>query len=300
MSNLEENMNTRKRRFGDRYDGYRVRNADPLFGVIPHIMRSRLDSQIFFEEKIDISHMREFVQENKKDIPNLSLYHVIVAALIRTMVQKPRINRFVSGRKIYSRSYLRASLAVKKSMNEDAEEALAISEFSTTDTLSDITRKFNDAVVEAKVQEENASGNKTDLTVRIVNLLPGFVKKFVVWTLRNLDAFGKMPKIINRVSPFHSSMFVTNVGSIGLNSIYHHLYEFGTTSVFLAIGKKEVVHELKSDGTVESKKMLNVKFVLDERICDGYYFASAVKLFRSYIKNPERLLTPPDYISEDY
>ncbi|MBR4890438.1 MAG: 2-oxo acid dehydrogenase subunit E2 [Clostridia bacterium] len=293
-------MNTRKRRFGDRYDGYRVRNADPLFGVIPHIMRSRLDSQIFFEEKIDISHMREFVNENKDDIPNLSLYHIIVAALIRTMVQKPRINRFVSGRKIYSRSYLRASLAVKKSMNEDAEEALAITDFFPTDTLADITRRFNDAVVEAKAQEENSTGNKTDLTVKIVNLLPGFVKKFVVWTLRNLDAFGKMPKIINRVSPFHSSFFVTNVGSIGLNSIYHHLYEFGTTSVFLAIGKKEIVRDLRSDGTVESKKILNVKFVLDERICDGYYFASAVKLFKSLIRNPERLLNPPDYISEDY
>ena len=111
---------------------------------------------------------------------------------------------------------------------------------------------------------------------------------------------GMMPKVINRASPFHSSVFVTNVGSIGLNSIYHHLYEFGTTSIFLAIGKKEVVRELQSDGTVIRKNVINTRFVLDERICDGFYFATAIKHFKKLMKKPELLLAPPDYIGEDY
>lgn len=288
----------RKRRFGDRYDGYRVREQDPLFHVIPHIMRSRLDSQVFFEEKIDISDLRKFILEHRNEIPNLSAYHVFVAAVIRTMVQKPRLNRFVSGRKIYARSYLRASLAVKKSLSEDAEEALVMPEFLPMDTLKEIAQKFNDAVNEVKAEGENQT-NGTDLIVKLINFVPGFVKKFIVWSVRNLDAIGKMPKIINRVSPFHSSLFVTNVGSIGLNSIYHHLYEFGTTSVFLAIGKKETVHELNSDGEISSKNVINIRFVLDERICDGYYFASAIKLFKSFMKKPELLLQPPEYIGED-
>ncbi len=291
---------TRKRRFGDRYDGYRVKNQDPLFEIIPHIMRSRLDSQVFFEEQIDISGLRSFIVEHRKDIPNLSAYHLFVAAAIRTMVLKPRLNRFVSGRKIYARNYLRASLTVKKSMHEDAEEALVMPEFQPTDTLSDIAKKFHEAVSEAKAEDENAKGNQTEITVRLVNLLPGFTKKFVVWLLRSLDAIGKMPKIINRVSPFHSSIFVTNVGSIGLNPVYHHLYEFGTTSVFLAIGKKEIVRELQSDGSVSSKNVINIRLVLDERICDGYYFSSAIKLFKHYMKNPELLLVPPVSVSDDY
>lgn len=288
----------RKRRFGDRYDGYRVREQDPMFHLIPHIMRSRLDSQVFFEEQIDISGLRNFILEHRKEIPNLSTYHIFVAAVIRTMVQKPRLNRFVSGRKIYARSYLRASMTVKKSMSEDADEALIMPEFEPTDTLYDIAKKFNDEVNSVK-DDGLGETNDTDLVIKLVNMLPGFIRKFVVWLLRNLDAVGLMPKIINKVSPFHSSLFVTNVGSIGLNSIYHHLYEFGTTSVFLAIGKKETVRELNSDGTIDSKNVMRIKLVLDERICDGYYFSTSIKLFKHLIRNPELLLKEPEYIGED-
>ncbi|MBE6911489.1 MAG: 2-oxo acid dehydrogenase subunit E2 [Oscillospiraceae bacterium] len=292
--------NKRKRRFGDRYDGYKVREMDPLFSVIPHIMRTRLDSQVFFDEEVDISGLRKFLAEKRAEIPGLSMYHFFVAAIIRTISQRPRINRFVSGRKVYSRSYIRASLAIKKSLSDDGEEALVMPEFDVTDTLADVTRKFNDAIIEAKAEEEKSRGNDTEVAVKILNAVPGFIKKFFVWLMRNLDAVGLMPKIINKVSPFHSTIFVTNVGSLGLRPIYHHLYEFGTTSVFLAIGRKEVKNEIKRDGTIVHKHIVNMRFVLDERICDGYYFASAIKLFKHYIKNPELLLSPPDSISEDY
>ncbi len=289
----------RKRRFGDRYDGYRVRKLDPLFHLIPHIMRSRLDSQVFFEEEVDISGFRKFILENRAEIPSLSLYHILIAAIMRTIVQKPRINRFISGRKIYARSYLRASLTVKKAMGEDAEEVLVTPEFNANDTLSDVVRRFNEAIAEA-IPEDGDGMNGTDFTARFVGAFPGFIKKFVVWVLRSLDSVGLMPKIINKVSPFHSTIFVTNVGSIGLSPVYHHLYEFGTTSAFMAIGKKEVKHELRRDGSVSTKHFVNIRFVLDERICDGYYYASAIKLFKYYVKHPELLLTPPDIIGEDY
>ncbi len=294
-----EQVPKRRRHFGDRYDGYRVKNSDPMFYIIPHIMRSRLDSQVFFEEQIDISGMREFILAHREEIPNLSTYHIFIAALIRTLVQKPRLNRFVSGRKIYARNYLRASLTVKKSMSEDSDEALVMPEFEYTDTLYDIAQKFNKEVNNVKTEAEGQS-NDTDIAVKIINLLPGFVKKFVVYTLRNLDAIGKMPKIINRISPFHSSIFITNLGSIGLNSVYHHLYEFGTTSVFLALGKKETIRELNSDGTVNTKKIIKIRFTLDERICDGYYFATSIKHFKHLLKNPELLLSAPEYIGKDY
>ena len=290
----------RRRRLGDRYDGYRVRNMDPTFFVIPQIMRTRLDSQIFFEEQIDISGLRKFIVEHREEIPGLSMYHLLVAAIIRTIIERPRINRFVSGRKIFSRSYIRASLTIKKSMEDDGEEGQLTPEFEVTDTLKDVVEKFNAALSETKAEEEKSKGNDTDITIRLLSMLPGFVLKFVVWALRNLDAVGLMPKIINKVSPFHSSIFVTNVGSIGLNPVYHHLYEFGTTSAFMAIGKKETVNELTREGEVLTKHVINIRFVLDERICDGYYFASAIKLFKYYVKNPEKLLKPSDNISEDY
>lgn len=290
----------RKRRLGDRYDGFRVRAMDPTFVIIPQIMRTRLDSQIFFEEQIDIGGLRKFIVDHREEIPGLSMYHLFVAAILRTIVDRPRINRFVSGRKIYSRSYLRASLTVKKSMDENGEEGQLTPEFTPNVTLQDVVEKFNEALAETKAEEEKSRGNDTDITIKLLSVLPGFVIKFVVWLLRNLDSIGLMPKIINKVSPFHSSVFVTNVGSIGLNPVYHHLYEFGTTSVFMAIGKKEMINEIDRDGKVNTRHVINIRFVLDERICDGYYFASAVKQFKYYVKHPELLLSPPETISEDY
>lgn len=293
-----EQLKKRKRRFGDRYDGYRVRAQDPMFRIIPYIMRSRIDSQVFFDEQIDSSSLRKFILEHRGDIPNLSTYHIIVAAAIRTIAQKPRLNRFVSGNKIYSRNYIRASLTVKQSMNENADESLVMPEFEPTDTLYDVATKFNESVSEVKAEGE-AVGNKTDLTIKLINMLPGFLIKFVVWALRKLDAIGKMPKIINKVSPFHSSLYVTNVGSIGINSVYHHLYEFGTTSIFLAIGKNTAVREINNDGSIENKNVINIRLVIDERICDGFYCASAIRHFKRLMKNPELLLDPPEYIKED-
>ena len=290
----------RHRRFGDRYDGYRVHPNDPTFYIIPQVMRTRLDSQIFFEEQIDISGLRKFIVDNREEIPGLSMYHFFIAAIVRTMVERPRINRFVSGRKIFSRSYLRVSMTIKKLMDEDGEEGQIMPVFDKNDTLKEITGKINAAIEEAKAEDEKSKGNGTDFTIRILSVLPTSILKFVVWVLRNLDSVGLMPKAINEVSPFHSSVFVTNVGSIGLSPVYHHLYEFGTTSAFMAIGRKEIVNELERDGTVTSKHVINTRFVLDERICDGYYFSSAIKLFKYYVKNPEKLLLPPERISEDY
>ncbi|MBR5542648.1 MAG: 2-oxo acid dehydrogenase subunit E2 [Oscillospiraceae bacterium] len=290
----------RRRRLGDRYDGYRVHPNDPTFYIIPQIMRSRLDSQIFFEEQIDISGLRKFIVENRETIPGLSMYHFFIAAIVRTMVERPRINRFVSGRKIFSRSYLRVSMTIKKLMDKDGEEGQIMPVFDENDTLKEITEKINAAIEEAKAEDEKSKGNDTDLTIRLLSVLPTFLLKFVVWALRNLDAVGLMPKFINKVSPFHSSVFVTNVGSIGLSPVYHHLYEFGTTSAFMAIGRKEIVNEVERDGTVNTKHVINTRFVLDERICDGYYFASAIKVFKYLVKNPEKLLLPPEEISEDY
>lgn len=142
-------------------------------------------------------------------------------------------------------------------------------------------------------------GNNTDIAANILGSLPGAVKRFFVFACRNLDKKGLMPKAINRLSPFHSSIFITQVGSLGIDSIYHHLYEFGTTSAFVAIGKKESENVTCQDGSIVTKKYVTLRFVLDERICDGFYYASAVKLLKSYLKNPEILLTPPEKIVED-
>jgi len=287
----------RKRGLGDRYDGWKVRSLDLFFPLIPQVMRSRLDCQNNYEEIVEIAELEKFVRRLRKEteMTNLSLFHVFVAAAIRMVAVRPCINRFVSGRKIYARNDLSLVMSVKKEMTcEGAETSIKV-HFEPTDTLEDVWRKLNAEVSNSKEGEDNS----TDVTAKIVGSLPGFLMKFVVWLFRNLDHVGLLPKIIHEVSPFHCSMVLTDMGSLGIDSVYHHLYEFGNCSLFMAMGKKKSILKQLDDGTVGTARAISLKFTIDERICDGFYFANAFRQFKKLMKKPELLLQPPENITED-
>ncbi|MBR4868442.1 MAG: 2-oxo acid dehydrogenase subunit E2 [Clostridia bacterium] len=289
----------RKRRVGDRYDGYRVRKMDLPFYIIPNIMRSRLDSQIFFEETIDITELERYVREKRAtDMPDLRLVHVVLAAVIRMFALRPRLNRFVAGKKIYAHNNIRASMTVKRALTDDGEETEILPVFSPYDTLRDVMTRFNNEWREA-VAEETKENNITDKVIRAVGFVPTWLKSFVVFSVRNLDKVGLMPKVIYKASPFHSSFYITDVGSLGIDSIYHHLYEFGTTSCFVAMGKKKTEQFFDKDGKLCRRKVITFRFVLDERICDGHYYASSIKQFRWFMKHPERLEMPPEELPNE-
>ncbi len=292
----------KKRRLGDRYDGFKVRKVDTLFQLIPYIMRSRVDSQVYFEEEIDITEVEQFIREHRRsDIDNLSLLLVFMTAIVRMYAIRPRLNRFIAGKKIYARNTLRISLAVKHSLTVEGEETTIMPEFEPEDTLYDVCAKFA-KVIENEVEKVKAAeekGNKTDILATAVGACPSFIKSSIVFWARNLDKVGLMPKVINRASPFHASAFVTDMGSIGIDAIYHHLYEFGTCSVFFAMGKKETRHVIDDDGNIQKRRFVTVKIVCDERICDGYYFASSMRMFKKLIRHPEQLLLPPEAVFED-
>jgi len=290
-------MAGRRRRFGDRYDGRLLRSIDPFYKIIPYIMRSRVDAQNYYNDRIDIEKIEAFLRAKRNsEIKNISFLHIVIAAMVRTISQKPGLNRFVAGQKIYARNEILISLAIKKELREDSPETTIKVKFNPTDTLSEVVAKVNEAIESNKKLETN---NDTDKTARIIMLCPGFVVKFLVWFFRKLDYFGLMPKALNRVSPFHTSVFVTDLGSLGIQPVYHHLYDFGTTSVFVAFGSKQREKVINKDNKIVERKYIPVKIVTDERIVDGHYFASAFKLFKSYLKNPERLEEPPKEVIED-
>ena len=291
-------LNEQKRRFGDRYDGYKVRAVDPFFVLIPHIMHQRNDSMVFFEEEVEVTELEKFVRRMRREsgLKNLNMLGVMMAAAVRMISQKPMVNRFVSGRKIYARNNITLSLSVKKEMSEEGEETVVKPEFEPTDTLYDVWKKLNRCVDDNKGEDKS---NNTDLIAKIIGCLPGFLIKFVVFTVRSLDQIGKMPKFIHEFSPFHTSAYVTDIGSVGIDSVYHHLYNFGTCSFFLSIGRKRTVHKVGSDGSVSTHRMMTLRFVVDERICDGYYFGTIIRSFRKLLRNPEELLTPPSEVYRD-
>ena len=281
---------------GDRYDGWRVRNVDPVFSVIPYFLRTRMDAQNFFEEKIDIDNIEAFIKEHKNDIPDLSLMHVVMASLVRLISQRPHLNRYVIWNKIFARNHVNFSIAVKRSLSDEGEETLIKPYFMPADTLQDIVRKTR---LEQENNQQVGQQNSSDMISKILGFLPEFLLRFVVFMLLHMDKVGIMPKFINKASPWHSSIFLTNIGSIGVESIYHHLYEFGTCSMFCAMGKKTRRHTIDKNGDMRSHKSIQLKFVLDERICDGFYYASSMRMLNKILANPSVLLLPPEQVNID-
>ncbi|MBN1242438.1 MAG: hypothetical protein JXA15_07010 [Spirochaetales bacterium] len=288
---------TRKRRRGDRYDGRLIRTLDPLTMMVPFIMRTRGDAQNFFEDRVEISHAERWLREQRdKGIGDIGILHVIMAACVRAFALRPRVNRFVKNGRIYARNDLTVSLAIKKTIDEDGIETTLKLHFDRADTIWDVRDKLNAAVSENKKIE---AANSTDKLAGFFVRMPPFFLKGLVSFLWFLDDHGWLPKAIHAASPFHTSLFITDLGSVGIQSIYHHLYEFGTTSLFLAFGSKSHEKELVEDGSVRTRKHLTLRVNTDERIVDGFYYASAFRLLKRLVTHPELLEAAPESIPED-
>lgn len=286
----------RKRRLGDRGDGWLLRGIDPYDSIIPYIMSRRNDSQNLFQDKFEITNVEKYLREKKdQGYRNFGILHVLLAAYVRTVSQRPKINRFVAGQKIYARNDIEICMAVKRELRSDETNTVIKTVFSHEDTAIDVYNKFNKVYENATSQAEN----HFDGTARIINYIPGLLKKFTVGFLAFLDYFGILPKGLSDVSCFHGSMFITSMGSLGIPPIYHHLYNFGNIPVFVAFGTKRRVMELDESGNPVKRTYVDYNVVTDERICDGFAYASAFKLFRRYMNNPWMLDNPPEEVIED-
>lgn len=282
--------------FGDRYDGWRVRKVDALFSVVPFILTTRVDSQVFFEVKISIDTIETFIRKYKEEIPDLSIMHVVMASLVRLFSQRPYLNRFIVWNKIFARNHMSFSLAIKRSMTDEGEETVIKPYFLPTDTLQDVVRKTK---LELNNNQQVGQENSSDSISKLMGFLPDFLLRSVIFFVKQLDKIGLMPKVFFEASPFHTSLFLTNLGSIGIESIYHHLYEVGTCSIFAAIGRKNKKNILNKDGSILPTKSMLLKFVLDERICDGFYYASSMRQLEKILSNPSVLLLPPEQVIVD-
>ncbi len=272
--------------FGKRADGRRLRNITPFFMVIPHIMKRRSDAQVYYSQEISLTPIDEYISSKEAEGINLSYMSIIYTALVRIIAERPRLNRFVMNGKTYARNGIDISLVVKKGMNEMAAETSTKLHFIGNENIFEIKKQLDKIISENK---EVRAENSTDKLAKFLAFVPNWLMKLIVNLLMFLDKHDIMPKAVIKASPFHTSAFITNVGSLGIDSIYHHLYDFGTTGIFLAMGRKKKSIVYTGDDTLKEEKVISIRWVLDERICDGYYYASAVKSFNKYMKKPELL-----------
>ena len=287
----------RKRRWGDRYDGRRLRSLDAFSRVSPYIMVTRNTSSNHFMDTIDIDEIERYIRHKRNDdgLVGFGIMHVLIAAYVRSLSQKPAVNRFIAGQKIYARNSVQINLTVKREMRSDAlETVIKISpELDATATeVYELIKKEIDL-------SKNNNQSDFEKTEKILDYIPGLLLKFAVWFLKTLDYFGLLPKKLEKLSPFHGSMFITSMGSLGVPPIFHHLYDFGNVPVFCSFGAKQKRNELQADGSIIERRYITVMWVMDERICDGFYYSTAMKYIKGVLRNPFVLDERPEQIIED-
>ena len=273
----------------------RVKTISPMSAVIPFIMVNRTGSQNFISDSVDIEKVEKYIKEKQtQGMQNISMMHFMIAAYIRLVSQRPALNRFIRGQRVWTRKNVEVSLTIKKEMSLDSPDTVVKITLPPSATLEDVYTALNNEIVSYRANP----GGDFDDTARAFTRLPGLIFKFAVASLRFLDYFGLMPKAIAKVSPFHCSYFITSMGSLGIPPIYHHLYDFGSCPVFFSFGAKRRAYEIDNTGLVRRRQYMDFTFVLDERICDGYYYASALKLLKNILKNPWQLDEVPTVIPD--
>ena len=284
--------------WGDRSDGRRIRTLPAMTMVTPYIMVERQDASNLIADSIEITQVERYIRAKRKEgYSSFGIVHVLLACYCRGIAKYPAINRFLSGQKIYSRGDdIQFCMTIKKEMSTDAPDTVIKLHLTPHDTAIDIYNKMN---VEVEKVKNTPLDSDFDNTAGALSLIPGVVLKFVVWLLKLLDYFGLLPKFLLEVSPFHGSVFFTSMGSLGIPPIYHHLYNFGNLPVFCAFGLKRREMELQEDGTLVQRKYIDLKMTTDERIVDGFYYATFLKYFKRLMHRPEQLDNPPEEVLKD-
>lgn len=290
-------MEKRKKRFGDRRDGRLLRSLDPFYKFAPYIMKTKNDANNAYADSVEISEVEKFLRKKRAEgFPGMGMLHVFLASYVRVVSQKPALNRYVAGQRIYARNCIEVVMIVKKAMSIEAGETSIKVVFDPRDTISDIYHKINAEVEKIKTGGED---NDTDQIAAVLMKIPRLFLKFAVFVLNILDYFGILPQMLIDASPFHGSMIVTDLGSLGIQPVTHHLYNFGNIPLFLAFGAKRRVNELNSDGTVSEKRYVDYILTIDDRISDGFYFAQVCKYLKSFMRHPQQLDFPPESVVED-
>ena len=285
--------------WGDRIDGRKIRTLAPMAQITAFFQVERNTCSNLFEESFEITNIDRYIRQKRREgYTDFGITHVLLAAYVRGIAKYPQLNRFISGQKVFSRGNdIQYCMVVKKEMTIESPDTSIKVHLTPSDTAIDVYNKLNAAVEDVKQTQELDSG--LDNLIMYLNLIPSVVLKFVVWLLKLLDYFGLLPKFLLELSPFHGSLFFTSMGSLGIPPIYHHLYDFGNIPAFGAFGCKRRALEVQEDGTVVQKKYIDVKFVLDERIVDGYYYATFFKYYRRLLAHPEVLDQAPEEVKKD-
>ncbi|MDD3171258.1 MAG: 2-oxo acid dehydrogenase subunit E2 [Bacilli bacterium] len=282
--------------FGKRSDGKKIKGLSPVNKIIPHIMSARHDSQNLFKYELRCESLDEFIAKEKEEKISINYMHVVIAGIVRLFALRPQLNRFVMNGRIFKRNNIMVSFVVKKALRDDVEETTVKLSFTGKESIYQIKDKIDEAI---KANSNINAVNDTDKTAKFFTTIPNFFIKVAVGFIKWLDKHGMLPKKIIDASPFHTSIFVTNLKSIKTDYIYHHIYDFGTTGIFISMGKEKQQAVVDKEGKIVVSKVMTLGVVTDERFCDGLYFGNSLRLLKRIYENPNVLKEELDHVVKD-
>jgi len=280
-----------------RPDGREVKNIPPIMKIMPYIMKTRTDSMNMYDDVFNCEEWDSYIKEKEAEGLKMSYMHIFIAGVVRMIALRPQLNRFIMNGRVYTRHKIHVSFVVHPKLCDGDTETTIKLEFEGTETIQEIAETINRRVKEETTDRQGENG--TDKLAKVLTNIPGPIIRFAVNTLMWMDRHNLLPKAIIDLSPFHTSFFITNLKSLGINYIFHHTYEFGTTGLFFAIGKEQNHVDLDKEGNIISEKRMGWGLVTDERFCDGLYFALSLRQLRKFMKNPKLLETPLEAKVED-
>lgn len=284
-------MAEQKRRWGDRRDATLLRDVDSLHFIMGIIYPNRADNEAYIAERVNLEPIKDYIAtKNYEGIPfKYTFFHVILTALVKTVILRPKFNRFYANENYYQRNKVTAGFVIKKEFADGSEEAMALLEIKPESTIETIHEEIHQEVAACREQKKV---NTTDNSMNVLNSLPRFLSKAAVRFIRWLDKHGWCPDFLIGKDPNYSSVFISNLGSIHLKSGYHHLTNWGTSSLFCIIGEKKWTPLYDEHGLVEMQETVDLGLTVDERIADGYYYAKSVRLFKYLLEHPTLLERP--------
>lgn len=283
-------MDQHKRRRGDRRDGVLLRELDSLHYITGIIYPNRCDNEAYVSLRIDLTAINEYLarkNETEKDFP-YTMFHLIVAALLKTITLRPKMNRFIVNSNFYQRNEVSAAFVVKKQFSDTGAEALAVLHGKDDFTVADVHEYIRSQVQECRSEKIDPTTGVMDY----LNKIPRFISKAAIRILMWLDKHGWVPKDIIATDPYYNSVVISNLGSIKLKCGYHHLTNWGTCSMFCIIGEKKKTAFFDEDGTMTMRETLDLGLTIDERLADGYYYSKSVRLLKYLLEHPEELEKP--------
>lgn len=282
----------KNRKWGDRRDGRWVKDVPGLQTVMAYILPKRTDCEVYLSDQIDVTELANYIEKKNAEHPDYktTIFHSVIFAVGKMIHERPKMNRFIQGFRMYERDEISLSFVCKRRFRDNADEALMVFVPTEEDTLTTLSKKIAGDVKETRKSESSTGG--IDSVIDWFASLPRFILIPAFRIIRWLDFWGKNPKILTDGDPNYTTVLLSNLGSIRCPSVYHHLNNYGTNSIMITIGELHKEERVMPDGTKELRDILPVGATLDERIADGFYFAKSLKLLKYIASNPEILDEP--------